>query len=166
MVHNALLLGHSWQTWFDFADTVESPQFLQKEEQQQILSKLHEVLKPFLLRRLKADVQLALPSKRVVVLALPLSLLVRVPSHCHVTPAPQQQQYYRDLELGHLQRTVATACMHAPVTRRELWLSLTDLHQGAPDADTCAVRSRRRTSAGSSGGIVECLVNHACSGVY
>eukprot|EP00048_Salpingoeca_helianthica_P011740 m.169531 g.169531 ORF g.169531 m.169531 type:complete len:792 (-) comp15271_c0_seq32:998-3373(-) len=55
----------SFQRWFDFAPDDE---LLAKEEEQHILTKLHQVLKPFLLRRLKTDVELSIPPKKEVIL--------------------------------------------------------------------------------------------------
>jgi ATP-dependent DNA helicase len=45
------------------------------ERRERVVSKLHEILRPFLLRRLKHDVLLNLPSKREIVLYAPLSSL-------------------------------------------------------------------------------------------
>lgn len=38
-----------------------------------MVSKLHEILKPFLLRRIKADVETSLPAKQEIVLYAPLT---------------------------------------------------------------------------------------------
>lgn len=42
-----------------------------------MVSKLHEILRPFLLRRLKKDVLLNMPPKKEVVIYTPMSLLQR-----------------------------------------------------------------------------------------
>lgn len=39
----------------------------------QVVSKLHNLLKPFMLRRLKADVEISLPRKQEVLLYAPMS---------------------------------------------------------------------------------------------
>lgn len=46
---------------------------LPSEHSTQVISKLHTILKPFLLRRLKADVEHSLPPKKEYVLYAPLS---------------------------------------------------------------------------------------------
>lgn len=46
---------------------------LPTEQSARIISKLHGILKPFLLRRLKADVELSLPPKKEYILYAPLS---------------------------------------------------------------------------------------------
>lgn len=40
-----------------------SAKILRSEEEGQVVTKLHLILKPFLLRRLKADVDLSIPPK-------------------------------------------------------------------------------------------------------
>ena len=62
-----------FQQWFDFEGiaTVEGDRRIIEEEQQdKIVSKLHGILRPFLLRRLKTDVELAIPPKKEVVLSV------------------------------------------------------------------------------------------------
>lgn len=43
-----------------------SAQLIAKEREEAIVSKLHRILRPFLLRRLKSDVTLSLPPKKEV----------------------------------------------------------------------------------------------------
>ena len=44
-----------------------------KEQQSRVVTKLHELLRPFLLRRIKADVESSLPPKQEMVLWAPMS---------------------------------------------------------------------------------------------
>lgn len=44
-----------------------------QEAKNRMVSKLHDILKPFLLRRVKADVETSLPPKREIVLYAPLT---------------------------------------------------------------------------------------------
>jgi len=53
----------SFQSWFDI-DVESQNDVFSDEQQQSILSNLHAILKPFLLRRMKADVESALPPKK------------------------------------------------------------------------------------------------------
>ncbi|KAI9807676.1 MAG: hypothetical protein M1825_005617 [Sarcosagium campestre] len=65
-----------FESWFDFSGLQERDghhQILDGERQNNILSSLHAILKPFLLRRVKADVETSLPKKREYVLYAPLS---------------------------------------------------------------------------------------------
>lgn len=66
----------SFDEWFNtpFANTGERIE-LNEEEQLLIIKRLHKVLRPFLLRRLKKDVEADLPEKTERVLKTPLSPL-------------------------------------------------------------------------------------------
>ena len=45
------------------------------EQQEQVVTKLHEILRPFLLRRLKKDVLLTMPPKKEIVVYCGMSSL-------------------------------------------------------------------------------------------
>ncbi|KAK7204152.1 SWI/SNF chromatin remodeling complex component [Myxozyma melibiosi] len=75
-----------FQSWFDFSALQRengTHEILANERKSQIVSSLHAILKPFLLRRLKTDVELQLPPKREYVLYAPLT--------------PSQQELYKHL---------------------------------------------------------------------
>ncbi|XP_077115151.1 lymphoid-specific helicase [Ranitomeya variabilis] len=64
----------SFESWFDIAGiTQHAEDLLAKEREQNILHMLHQILTPFLLRRLKCDVALEVPPKREVVVYAPLT---------------------------------------------------------------------------------------------
>eukprot|EP00123_Amoebidium_parasiticum_P014614 comp22573_c4_seq6/m.34468 comp22573_c4_seq6/g.34468 ORF comp22573_c4_seq6/g.34468 comp22573_c4_seq6/m.34468 type:complete len:614 (-) comp22573_c4_seq6:174-2015(-) len=85
----------NFQKWFDFdndiGDDEGDKRFLAKEMESQLLRKLHGILKPFLLRRLKTDVEeYNLPHKKEIALYTKLT--------------PRQEELYtatvkRDIEL-------------------------------------------------------------------
>ena len=61
---------------FDFSDVQNKgthKEFLSKERQQRTVASLHAILKPFLLRRVKDDVETNLPKKREYILYAPLT---------------------------------------------------------------------------------------------
>ncbi|KAF8426873.1 SWI/SNF chromatin remodeling complex component [Tirmania nivea] len=65
-----------FQEWFDFSALREKEglgQILEADRKTQIVQSLHAILKPFLLRRVKADVMTQLPPKREYVLYAPLT---------------------------------------------------------------------------------------------
>eukprot|EP01135_Chromosphaera_perkinsii_P010814 Nk52_evm9s2241 gene=Nk52_evmTU9s2241 len=73
----------SFQEWFDFSEVHESEghnKLIEKEEKNEIVTKLHRILHPFLLRRLKTDVEKYLPKKKEIVVFCPFT--------------PLQQEYY------------------------------------------------------------------------
>ena len=55
----------SFQAWFDFDFSKENTEakVMQGELQHSVVTKLHQILRPFLLRRLKSDVEMGIPQK-------------------------------------------------------------------------------------------------------
>lgn len=66
----------SFETWFDFSSVLdkkgETDDVVEKRKRK-LVSSMHAILKPFLLRRLKADVETSLPKKREYILYAPLT---------------------------------------------------------------------------------------------
>ncbi|KAH8725673.1 SNF2 family N-terminal domain-containing protein [Phaeosphaeriaceae sp. PMI808] len=70
----------TFESWFDFSglkDKDSYEQLLSEERQQYLVKSLHAVLKPFLLRRVKTDVESLMPKKREYVLYAPLTSMQR-----------------------------------------------------------------------------------------
>ncbi|KAH7128131.1 SNF2 family N-terminal domain-containing protein [Dendryphion nanum] len=70
----------TFEAWFDFSglkDKASYEQLLSEERQQYLVKSLHAILKPFLLRRVKADVESLMPKKREYVLYAPLTPMQR-----------------------------------------------------------------------------------------
>ncbi|KAF2272042.1 ISWI chromatin-remodeling complex ATPase ISW2 [Westerdykella ornata] len=70
----------TFESWFDFSglkDKASYEQLLSEERQQYLVKSLHAVLKPFLLRRVKTDVESLMPKKREYVLFAPLTQMQR-----------------------------------------------------------------------------------------
>ncbi|XP_053547838.1 lymphoid-specific helicase isoform X2 [Bombina bombina] len=64
----------SFESWFDITGISQNAEdIVAKEREQNILHMLHQILTPFLLRRLKCDVTLEVPPKREVVVYAPLT---------------------------------------------------------------------------------------------
>jgi ATP-dependent DNA helicase len=67
----------TFQSWFDFDDNLGGAEGADKliadEMHNKTVSKLHTILDPFLLRRLKSDVELGLPPKHEFVILAPLT---------------------------------------------------------------------------------------------
>eukprot|EP01102_Stenamoeba_stenopodia_P001721 TRINITY_DN1156_c0_g1_i5.p1 TRINITY_DN1156_c0_g1~~TRINITY_DN1156_c0_g1_i5.p1 ORF type:complete len:909 (-),score=259.27 TRINITY_DN1156_c0_g1_i5:116-2842(-) len=60
--------AEDFDAWFDMTD---------KENQAEVINRLHKVLKPFLLRRLKSDVEKKLPPKKEIKLFVGMSVMQR-----------------------------------------------------------------------------------------
>lgn len=80
--------------WFDF-DLDESTRDTFEAEQADMVAKLHVILRPLLLRRLKTDVERELPKKREYILSAALS--------------PLQREYYQAVWAGRIRDLIADA---------------------------------------------------------
>ncbi|KAM6997033.1 lymphoid-specific helicase [Tautogolabrus adspersus] len=63
----------SFESWFDIDSLGEAENVVAAEREQNILSMLHQILTPFLLRRLKSDVTLEVPPKKEIIVYAPLA---------------------------------------------------------------------------------------------
>lgn len=65
----------SFQSWFDFSaiESNSNGNLVDEEQQSSVVAQLHQILKPFLLRRLKTDVEKDLPKKREYLLYAPMT---------------------------------------------------------------------------------------------
>ncbi|XP_051278999.1 lymphoid-specific helicase [Dicentrarchus labrax] len=63
----------SFESWFDIDTLGEAENVVASEREQNILSMLHQILTPFLLRRLKSDVTLEVPPKKEIIVYAPLT---------------------------------------------------------------------------------------------
>ena len=66
---------NNFESWFDFSSVLDSANQAEMIEQRKrnLVTDMHAILKPFLLRRVKADVETALPKKREYILYAPLT---------------------------------------------------------------------------------------------
>lgn len=64
----------SFESWFDISTiTSDAENIVATEREQNVLHMLHQILTPFLLRRLKSDVTLEVPPKREIIVYAPLT---------------------------------------------------------------------------------------------
>ncbi len=78
----------SFESWFDFSTVLEDKASDGRGEKQKrkLVSTMHAILKPFLLRRVKSDVESSLPKKREYILYAPLTT--------------EQKELYREILSG------------------------------------------------------------------
>ncbi|CAG8949577.1 hypothetical protein HYFRA_00007810 [Hymenoscyphus fraxineus] len=65
-----------FESWFDFSDLQDeerTQEFIQDKKKAELVRKLHVILRPLLLRRIKADVEHLLPKKREYILYAPMT---------------------------------------------------------------------------------------------
>lgn len=68
----------TFESWFDVKELQHqdgTEKFLKQEQEKHVLSSLREILKPFMLRRIKADVCLDIPPKKELIVYAPLTEL-------------------------------------------------------------------------------------------
>ncbi|XP_057299930.1 lymphocyte-specific helicase-like isoform X2 [Hydractinia symbiolongicarpus] len=94
----------SFQSWFDFSAIEDNQKLIAQEQEASVLQTLHSILTPFLLRRLKTDVDLSIPPKKEILVYAPLT--------------QKQQDFYRTT----LDRTILDAISkkNNPVVAQEL----------------------------------------------
>ncbi|XP_033224714.1 lymphoid-specific helicase-like [Belonocnema kinseyi] len=69
-----------FESWFDAKELQNeegTKKFLKQEEEKRVLASLREILKPFMLRRVKDDVNLQIPAKKEVIVYAPITELQR-----------------------------------------------------------------------------------------
>lgn len=78
----------SFESWFDFSSVLDknSQADLIEKRKRNLVSSMHAILKPFLLRRVKTDVEHSLPKKREYILYAPLT--------------SEQKELYREIISG------------------------------------------------------------------
>jgi len=75
-----------FSSWFEFAQHIDSDKVIQQERENAVVSKLHAILRPFVLRRLKSEVEHDLPPRIEIPLYVPL--------------ASVQQNLYKEIVTG------------------------------------------------------------------
>ncbi|KAJ5490812.1 hypothetical protein N7539_002379 [Penicillium diatomitis] len=78
----------SFESWFDFSSVLDDSGKAEVIERRKrnLVTTMHSILKPFLLRRVKTDVETSLPKKREYILYAPLT--------------PEQKELYREILSG------------------------------------------------------------------
>lgn len=118
----------SFESWFDFSALKEEgghTQILSEERKASLVTSLHAILKPFLLRRVKADVEHSLPKKREYVLFAPLTSEQR--ELYHEILAGDSRAYLEDKVVETLSRNNSGAATPTSVKSSK---SLTDTISG------------------------------------
>ena len=137
----------AFESWFDFSALKEKDghkEILVGERKNHIVSSLHAILKPFLLRRVKADVETTLPKKREYVLYAPLTT--------------EQKELYRHildgtsrayLEEKVMERITGSSGASTPKSTKSLNLKRKVAGSGTNTPNKSVKSSRSSTPAGS-----------------
>ena len=104
----------NFESFFDFSAVLQKDghkQILMEEKKNALVGSLHAILKPFLLRRVKTDVETDLPKKREYILYAPLTVA--------------QKELYRQIKEGNVRQyleqqaieRIKQETVHAPKSR-------------------------------------------------
>lgn len=132
----------SFKKWFDF-DSMIDPKSSENEKaaaaeknRKKLVSSIHAILKPFLLRRVKTDVEASLPKKREYILYAPLT--------------PEQKELYREIVEGHARSYLegkAVERIEAKSRTASLKRKANDSGRSTPNAKS--VKTSRASTPGS-----------------
>ncbi|XP_043473066.1 lymphocyte-specific helicase-like [Leptopilina heterotoma] len=92
-----------FESWFDVKELETkdgTAKFLKQEEEKNIVGSLREILKPFMLRRIKTEVNLNIPQKKEIIVYAPISEL--------------QRDLYKAVLTRDIQRTIEANQEYAP----------------------------------------------------
>jgi len=137
-----------FESWFDFSDLQDeegTEEFLADRMKQDLVEKMHLILQPLLLRRVKADVEYLLPKKREYVLYAPMTKEQTDLYNAISDKTVDTRKYLEDKVVERLTGTTNT-----PVTSRKVSPSSLTQEPGAKeegsDSDDnlpLAIRTRR-----------------------
>ncbi len=98
----------SFESWFDFSALKNRgghKEFLDGERKASLVTSLHAILKPFLLRRIKTDVETSLPKKREYILYAPLTTTQKELYDQIKSPQGDSRTYLEDKVIERLTRS-------------------------------------------------------------
>lgn len=110
-----------FQSWFGFKNIGHDTQvddIIGKEQQERIVYKLHEILRPFLLRRMKKDVLLNMPPKKEIVIYCPMTTLQKafytrvLDGSIRDTLVSMNIENGKDVSLQNMQMNLRKVCNH------------------------------------------------------
>ncbi|CAO1627411.1 unnamed protein product [Sympodiomycopsis kandeliae] len=152
----------TFEKWFDFSDLSEeggSNRLLNREDSKAVITQLHAILKPFLLRRLKTDVESTLPPKKEYLLYAPLTTYQKelYESCVHGTIRKWLLERKTGLKLGEIQKLLDEEGGASAGSDLKAWMSLDvdllaeddDNHgkKGTSNGDTQTSRGGRKRKA-------------------
>lgn len=128
----------SFESWFDFSSVLDdnSKADIIERRKRNLVTTMHSILKPFLLRRVKTDVEHSLPRKREYILYAPLT--------------PEQKELYREI-LNGTGRQYLEAKAFERLTSKSASQSRSSSRKRRRDSDSSvSPRKSQRSSASST----------------
>ncbi|KAI9736098.1 MAG: hypothetical protein M1818_006274 [Claussenomyces sp. TS43310] len=125
LLPNIFTNWEAFESWFDFSDLQDeegTEEFIADQKKQDLVKKIHLVLQPMLLRRIKADVEHMLPKKREYVLYAPMT---QQQTELYTIMADKNSDPRKYLEDKVVERLTGAANTPSPTSRRASPLSKT-----------------------------------------
>ena len=142
----------SWdqfESWFDFSDLQDeegTEKFLEDKMKQDLIKKIHLILQPLLLRRVKADVEHMLPKKREYVLYAPMTREQTDLYNVISDKSSDTRQYLEDKVIERITattNTVAASQKTKQSTKKREVVSKVEEDTDSEDDIPLAIRSRK-----------------------
>ncbi|OCK78189.1 ISWI chromatin-remodeling complex ATPase ISW2 [Lepidopterella palustris CBS 459.81] len=140
----------SFESWFDFSalgDRKSYEELFSEERKQYLVSSLHAVLKPFLLRRVKADVENMMPRKREYILFAPLTPMQRELYQAILDGTSRDYLEEKAVERLSLGSTSGTA---TPRSARSTGSLKRKIHDSSADTPNKSAKSSREATPSNS----------------
>ncbi|KAH8698476.1 putative SNF2 family helicase/ATPase PasG [Talaromyces proteolyticus] len=134
----------SFEGWFDFSSVLDrnGQTNVVEKRKRNLVTTMHSILKPFLLRRVKTDVETDLPKKREYILYAPLT--------------PEQKELYREILNGTGRQYLENKAIERIEAKSGMVSRATSLKRKAEDSGIStpykSIRSTRSSTPGSLNG--------------
>lgn len=134
---------NSFQGWFDFSSMLDNNGQANVVERRKrtLVSTMHSILKPFLLRRIKTDVETSLPKKREYILYAPLTV--------------EQKDLYREILNGTGRQYLENKARERIVAQNKTLTRATSRKRGADSSGSStpnkSIKSSRASTPASNG---------------
>lgn len=128
----------SFQSWFDFSSMLDnnSQADVVERRKRTLVSTMHSILKPFLLRRVKTDVETSLPKKREYILYAPLT--------------SEQKDLYREILSGTGRQYLENKATERLIAQNETLSRSTSLKRKADDSSGTSTPNKNVKSSRDS----------------
>ncbi|KAL3480279.1 SNF2 family N-terminal domain-containing protein [Aspergillus californicus] len=129
---------NSFQNWFDFSSVLENngQTDMIERRKRNLVSTMHSILKPFLLRRIKTDVEHSLPKKREYILYAPLTA--------------EQKDLYREILSGTGRQYLEEKATERLLAKNEKALRPGSLKRGASNSGVSTPNKSLKSSRDST----------------
>jgi ATP-dependent DNA helicase len=137
----------AFESWFDFSDLQDeegTEEFIADQQKHELIKKIHLVLQPLLLRRVKADVEHMLPKKREYVLYAPMTKEQTELYNIISDKNADARKYLENKVVERLTRTASSAASSRTASPRRGSIKGTKAEDSDSEADLPSIKTRGR----------------------